>query len=567
MKWLQFIHTLWYLKPVQIVGRLGFFIKKKFFNFAIVRCVKRKSPHSDPAFLKLVAKCYPKTAAQNLKKKQFTFLNVTADYGAEILWNDPAKSRLWLYNLHYFEYLLPLTQETSREDFEAAKIIIEDWIRKNPIGQGNGWEPYPISLRVVNWIFFYSAFHSFFESDFNFRQAFLTSLFRQAAYLKYFLEHHLQANHLWANVKALLFAGLFFNHSSWIRSGAELFSSEVSEQILKDGGHFERSPMYHALILIDLIDLANVFKNSNLAESPLSRKLQQLEKQIEPVIPKMMQWLQAMTHPDGKPALFGDTAFNVAPELKEIKDYFQAVLGTSPPELPESRAIALENSGYFSIRSDELYLLVDGGELGVRYQPGHAHCDLLSYELSYQGYRFVVDSGIGEYVPTELRHKARSIYSHNTLVVNGMDQAEIWSAFRMGRRVHPEKIEIKTKPAFEFFGTYHNRLQRKWAYRHQRRIKVAESITIEDQWQARAVKSVENLIHLHPDCKIELNEGRALIKRGVAMMHIIYNAQKIRSELRDWFYVPEFGKIIPSKVLVLIPEKNLSAMSYSIQLR
>ena len=44
----------------------------------------------------------------------------------------------------------------------------------------------------------------------------------------------------------------------WLSKGLNIIKNELSEQILDDGGHFERSPMYHALLLEDLLDLTNL---------------------------------------------------------------------------------------------------------------------------------------------------------------------------------------------------------------------------------------------------------------------------------------------------------------------
>ena len=41
-------------------------------------------------------------------------------------------------------------------------------------------------------------------------------------------------------------------------------------------------------------------------------------------------------------------------------------------------------------------------QIGPDYQPGHAHCDTLSYELAINGRRVVVDSGVFDY-EAELR--------------------------------------------------------------------------------------------------------------------------------------------------------------------
>ena len=566
MKILRIIRTLYYLKPIQIWGRVWFEIKKRFLKPWIANSVKQRTYSNVPQKFSLTPRCYASSALQNLPEKQFVFLNVSADYQQEIQWNDPTKSKLWLYNLHYFEYLLPLTHQANQKNFSAAKIILEDWMQKNPVGFGNGWEPYPISLRSVNWIFFYHAYYDFFQNDPGFRQQFLNSLFRQIAYLRFFMENHLQANHLWANVKALLFAGLFFDEKAWIRQGLKLVRRELEEQILADGGHYERSPMYHALILTDVLDLIQLIaakeKIRNLPEADILQFKQYLLEKAQ----AMERWLEGMTQPDGQPPLLGDTAFGIAPEPEVIKRYFKAVAGQVNEPLPTLKSLVFKNSGYFIFRDAQWYLVIDGGELGVSYQLGHAHCDLLSYELSVKGQRIIVDSGVGEYLPTELRQKARSIYSHNTLVINGLDQAELWSAFRMGRRVRPQQVSVNTEPIFEFIGSYRNTLNKKLGYWHQRKIRAAQSVEIEDHWKAQTVLSVENLIHLHPECEIEMGTGKIAIKRKDAAVLLTFDAQKIKAELRDWFYVPEFGKVLPGKVLVLMPDVSLETMVYSIQM-
>lgn len=58
-------------------------------------------------------------------------------------------SRLWNYHLHYFDDLVAVGWQERRKWHQH---LIRDWIRKNPPGQGTGWEPYPLSRRVVNWI-------------------------------------------------------------------------------------------------------------------------------------------------------------------------------------------------------------------------------------------------------------------------------------------------------------------------------------------------------------------------------------------------------------------------------
>ena len=59
------------------------------------------------------------------------------------------------------------------------------------------------------------------------------------------------------------FGGACFNGSEangWLHKGLDILAEQLAEQILSDGGHFERSPMYHAIILEDMLDVLNLAK-------------------------------------------------------------------------------------------------------------------------------------------------------------------------------------------------------------------------------------------------------------------------------------------------------------------
>ena len=176
-------------------------------------------------------------------------------------WQRADLEKLWLYNLHYFDDLRARDAAGRRAEQRA---LLERWVRENPPGMGVGWEPYPCSLRIVNWIKWALA-------GGELGPALEQSLALQAEHLSRHVEHHLQGNHLLANAKGLAFAGLFFSGAAaqrWLAAAVALLERQLPEQILADGGHCERSPMYHALVLEDLLDLINL---SHLTRGSSSR--------------------------------------------------------------------------------------------------------------------------------------------------------------------------------------------------------------------------------------------------------------------------------------------------------
>jgi uncharacterized heparinase superfamily protein len=214
---------------------------------------------------------------------RFTFLNRTEDLTPEAPWNRDSREALWNYNLHYFDDLNAAGAE-NRIDWHRA--LIDRWVRENPPFEGVGWDPYPTSLRIVNWIKWSARGHGM-------KPVWLASLALQARSLRKRLEYFTLANHLLTNAKALVFAGAFFEGEEaeeWLSEGLAILKEELPEQILTDGGHFERSPMYHAIILEDLLDLVNLSEGAEVRRSD-SKKLKEIAAEGRSYSASMLRFL------------------------------------------------------------------------------------------------------------------------------------------------------------------------------------------------------------------------------------------------------------------------------------
>jgi len=347
------------------------------------------------------------------------FLSVERDIASPHVWNDRSIPKLWLYNLHYHEDL----RDSSPQRREQQLGFIRRWMRENPPARGNGWEPYPVSLRVVNWICW--AQHGGAMPD-----DMLQSLTVQTRWLTRRIEHHLLANHLFVNAKALTMVGLATDgpeSDRWLRTGLRLLHREIDTQVLSDGGHYERSPMYHALILEDVLDLINA------ADAWGGRIDSQIVTKWRATASRMLRWLRVMTHPDGDISFFNDAALGIAPRLAEIEGY-AAHLGVRDQPAADSPLVDLSDSGYLRATVGEAALLVDAAPIGPDEQPGHAHADTLSFELSLGVQRVIVNGGTSTYAIGAQRTHERSTRSHSTLELDGCDSSEVWAGFRVARR-------------------------------------------------------------------------------------------------------------------------------------
>lgn len=363
-----------------------------------------------------------------LDADRFCYLNHEATLAFPEAWNDNALARLWLYNLHYFD---DLSARGGKEHKCLANALVERWILENPPPLGVGWEPYPLSLRIVNWLKPYLGGQLWTKSV-------IDSLALQVRALEQRIERHILANHLFANGKALVFAGACFGGREgerWRAEGLTILAREIEEQVLEDGGHFERSPMYHAIILEDVLDLINLSRAyPHLFER---QKVQWAE-----AANKMRAWLRAMSHPDGDIAFFNDCAFGVAATPSALEAYAHR-LGL-PPLGARSKLIDLEASGYVRTQAGSFTLFFDAAEIGPDYQPGHAHADALSLELSVGDTRLLVNGGVSTYEQGPQRCAERATAAHNTIEVDGEDSSEVWAAFRVARRARITSRSIST---------------------------------------------------------------------------------------------------------------------------
>ena len=404
----RLVRTVRWLKPVQVYCRVWFRLSRP-------RPDMRPAPprRRTGSWVAPIAKAPTLTGPDEI-----TLLARPGRISDPASWNDPTQEKLWLYNLHYFDELSAPADETRQE---WRRSLIARWIAANPAGAGNGWEPYPLSLRLVNWIKWALAGQPL-------DKAALDSLAVQARWLTGRLERHLLGNHLFANAKALVFAGLFFEGQEadhWLKLGLALFSRELPEQILSDGGHFELSPMYHSILFEDVLDLINLATAAGMGDRPPFAGWRT-------VAARMGHWLQAMSHPDGRIAFFNDATFGIAAEPAALHAYASR-LGIPSAGLGRRPVNHLEASGYVRLENARAVALLDVGRIGPDYLPGHAHADTLSFELSVDAARVIVNGGTSTYVGP-VRARERSTASHSTVQVEGEDSAEVWSSFRVGRR-------------------------------------------------------------------------------------------------------------------------------------
>jgi uncharacterized heparinase superfamily protein len=399
--------------------------------------------------------------------------------------------------------------------------------------------PYPLSLRLRNWAKLFFAQPGWSAAD---RVAVLASVEAQANCLSDNLEFHLRGNHLLENGLTLKFLASAFQGRAvlrWSRLADTVLEKELDEQFLADGGHFERSPMYHALLVRGLLDVLNVLPDRDLLRERVSSRLSSI-----------LGFLAAVRHPDGDIALFNDAALGIAPEPKVLLEY-AAGLGF---RAPETAAVAFPNTGYYVWRRGGAALLVDAGPIGPDYLPGHGHGDIFSFEMSLGGRRAVVDGGTSTYEAGEERDGDRSTRAHNTVEIAGTDQCEFFAAFRVGRRGRPRDVKAGVSEEGMHVQGWHDGYRRlPGSPSHHRELMFFPPCTllVWDTVVSRVDHPAVSRIRFSPGARLEVRGAQEALVTTLGGEELVLRAfgGEVREE--EGHYAPEFGLRLTCPVIAL----------------
>jgi len=534
---LNYFYTVKHLEKRQVLSKIRYKVKSLLDNPG--KFLLQEVPEFNGVRWNLKQFFLPPGLCNNTSKEivagELCFLNNKQKVGWPPDWSCNNLPKLWLYNLHYFEYLWCL-------DYAECKTLVLDWIKTHPPGPNQvGWEPYPVSLRLINLCgVFFDKYQNEIERDELFRNELWKSIYLQAQWLTKHLETHLLGNHLLENAAALILVGSCFggnDANNWLMIGKGILEKEIPEQILDDGMHFELSPMYHCRIIYLF---AIIFNTGN----------QELADLVKKPLGNMVVALRHLTHPDGQIALLNDSAFGIYNSPSQLISYINAFFEIKSSDFGN---FSLPHAGYYGFRNDKgTYIVCDIGQIGPDYIPGHAHADIFSFELSLKGHRVIVDSGVHDYEISQMREYTRSTKAHNTLTVNGQDQCEMWAAFRVARRGRPYDTKwVPIEKGFRLSGWHdgYKRLKGKPVHFREFNWNKSARLTIKDIITASKTENVVSRLHLHPDCKINrLKDNKAWINypKGEFRVEFFGNG---KLSLEDSYYCSEFGIKTANKAL------------------
>lgn len=506
-------HTLKHLKFTQVYHQIKYRLVKP----------KRVFTPWDGAFAQVDLADFPKkqkSLSISEGMRNISFLNLEHSFSKDSIdWSFGDYGMLWTYNLNYLDWLHQPGM-SKEQGLETLSQFYSNPAEKNPIIL----HPYPTSLRIIN--------VAKFIAKWDIKEGWLYhELVSDLKFLCSRLEYHLLANHLLENAFALYIGGLITNQVEFTQKGKKLLPRELKEQVLNDGMHYERSPMYHLIILERLLDALNFAKVTG----------DDLESTLKSYAVRMTGLAKNWEDLDRIP-MMQDSAYYIALTVPELLKYGKSVLGEDYPSRPND----FKESGYRKLDNGNFSLVANVGSIGPSYQPGHAHADELNFELFYKGLPIIVDTGVSTYEKNDRRLIERSTSSHNCLVLES-NSSDVWSGFRVGKRA-TVKIGLddykELAATHNGFGTLTSRTFDS---------SITGQITLTDKLEYRSTSKGyygKGRLHLNPDVYVQQLDGATFLLNN--HIELTFQSDKYNPSIIDlekYSYAKGYNTLIEATVI------------------
>ena len=411
-------------------------------------------------------------------------------------WLPPSAGPEWIAAWHGFGWIADLTT-AGGPTRDAAGDLVQSWLRENTAWHGVVWRSDVLATRVFAWV---TQFDEIVrrDQDHTLRRAMLTSI---AAQLR-----HLARTASWevagaARLRALkgLIAGRAALGDSATRLGKALkaLEREVQVQILPDGGHLSRNPSMQLQVLQDLIDTRAVLRAAQI-ETPDG--LQYAIEQMAPI-------LRFFRHGDRRLALFNDS-------LEDDGVLIDLVLTRS--ETKGGAPIQAPQTGFDRLQAGRSLAIIDTGRPPPRGFDQVAHAGMLSFEMSHERERIIVNCGAYRGPKSSWSRVARASAAHSVLVVADTNSVEISEDGTIGRGPVSIARERAEHEGQQWVSATHAGYRERFGLTYGRQLFLAadgEDLRGEETLTGRPGAAFAVRFHLHPSVQASLTQDGAALFR------------------------------------------------------
>jgi len=527
--------------------------------------------------------------AEAVRGRRFTYYGRTVGFPGRIDWEPGGLPESWWLALGSLEEVVPLgvaaalapTTDARRRWYDVAAALVREWIGSVEPGQGIGWTLPALVQRIPNFLYHHAFFAAELRADPAQRSALLRSLYAQTEALAAAVAGQPADHHLVQAGRALFMAGRFFDGMearAWLEGGAALLWNQLRDQVHEDGGHAERNPAVHGVVLAAYLEFFSILQAANDDVPPWARKR----------VKGMADFLTRLLHPDGEIALFHGAGIGLGRPARELLATAAVILHEpelAPPgdlgiwpllivgevgrrthaHLPRRREgaepRALRKSGFYVFPGEPGDVLLLDGE-----STPNGDDNVFGYELSIGGSRLVVDAGIAADDEPWAEYFG-STRAHNVVSIDDAEQRA------NGRPPAVSDVHWVVREGLVYFSGTHDgfaRLALDMRLGHRRRIFCLPGRfwIVCDEILGGDAHELESFIHFHPEvalvarCRgqqsfLASRGDRASVQVVPAGTHEIRLAGGVEDARPQGWYAARPGERRPAPVLSLLATARL----------
>jgi len=412
-------------------------------------------------------------------------------------WSPPSVGPEWLAAWHGFGWIADVAAAGGVAR-EALRDLVQSWIAENTGWTGIAWRSDVLGTRIFAWIAHFDEIVRRDQED-ALRRAMLTSLVAQLRHLARTAGWEVSGAGRLRALKGLV-AGMAVLGGPEPRMARVLKSleRELAVQILPDGGHLSRSPSLQLQVLQDLIDTRAVLRSAQI-EVPAA---------LKDAIERMAPMVRFFRHGDRRLALFNDS-------LEEDGVLIDLVLtrsetkGRAPSHAPDS--------GFDRLQAFKSLVLIDTGKPPPRGFDDHAHAGTLSFELSHERERIIVNCGAYRGPKPNWWRVARASAAHSVMVVADTNSVEIRADGTLGRIPTSVARERAEHEGQQWISATHDGYRERFGLIYARQLFLSadgEDLRGEDRLTGLPGAVFAVRFHLHPSVQASLvRDGSAALLR------------------------------------------------------
>ena len=413
------------------------------------------------------------------------------------LWETTHDDIEFIYNLQRMYKFSEAMNSLEFNDIQKLSVI-RFWIEKFPPQKGVSWMGFNCSIRLINWVKILAGLETFETVDKEYIRIISLSMLQNIEFIEKNIEHHIPGNHVIFQYFALWLVTFLFEDERKEKF-ARIFEKEFITEFHESGLHFELSTHYHLQVLqLGVYYLLINYENNHVPKLFFDK------------IKKAFYVLDAFSFKQNNLPLIGDNCYNFfhnnLVEDSENLNYLRKLLEID--ESKESDITEIKNE-YLIAEKNKFKVIFDVGNIGMPQNPGHGHSDILSINFSYDGVPIFVDPGTRRYSNLPENLNLKRTFSHNTVSINGEDQAKLWGFFRWAFLPRPNVYHYYKKENSVTLEGNLNGFKNIGGAVHTRKIILNnQSLVIYDEIVCKVLKRIEQNFILSEQINVNQNNGK-----------------------------------------------------------